>query len=90
MTEQLTIPDIAERLGLSVSAVRAHRQRGTLPAPDGLLGRTPFWWATTIAAWMASRRPRGRPADTWTPEHRAAHSRAMKASRRAPLEAAEG
>jgi hypothetical protein len=82
MTAQLTAGDIATRLGLSLSAVRAHRQRGTMPAPDGTLGNSPWWWETTIAAWAASRRPRGQQSSTWTPERRAAHSERMKASRR--------
>jgi len=37
-----------------------------LPEPDGRLGSTPWWWSTTIAAWLRSSpspgRDRRRPA----------------------------
>lgn len=58
--EQLTVPEVAARLGLAVATVRAYRAQKRLPAPDGRVGRTPWWWATTIDVWQANRPGRGR------------------------------
>lgn len=58
--EQLTVPEVAARLGLAVATVRAYRAQKRLPAPDGMVGRTPWWWATTIDVWQAARPGRGR------------------------------
>ncbi len=53
--EQWTTAEVAAHLGVSVGTVRAYSSRGQMPAPDGRLGRTPWWWAETIRAWAASR-----------------------------------
>ena len=60
MNEQLTIPEVATRLGLTVSTVQTYRRDGRLPDPDGYLGRTPWWRPETIDAWQAGRPGRGR------------------------------
>jgi len=46
----------AKASGLTRNTFRLYRSRGTAPKPDGHLGRTPFWWRTTIEDW----RPNGR------------------------------
>lgn len=49
--ERLTVRDVAAQLGKKEATVRAMVSRGKLPAPDGRLGRTPWWRPDTIAAW---------------------------------------
>lgn len=51
MSEHLTVPQIAERIGRSVATIRSARRRGTLPEPDGFTGRTPWWRPETVEAW---------------------------------------
>lgn len=70
--EQLTLGDVARRLGLSLSTVHNYRYQGRLPAPDGTLGNSPWWLPETIDAWQASRPGRGvgggRPRRNTPPE----------------------
>lgn len=54
-TRQWTTPDVAAYLGVGDSTVSAYRSRRQMPAPDGQVGRTPWWWEATIRAW----RPQG-------------------------------
>lgn len=49
--EQWTVAEVAAHLGISPSAVTSYTARGQMPAPDGRMGRTPWWWADTIRAW---------------------------------------
>ena len=58
--EQLTVSEVAARLGLAVSTVQTYRRDGRLPSPDGYLGRTPWWRPATIDVWQAARPGRGR------------------------------
>jgi len=51
MSDLLTVKQVAERLGLSMSTVTAYRARGRMPKPDKQYGRTPLWKEETIAAW---------------------------------------
>jgi predicted DNA-binding transcriptional regulator AlpA len=60
----LTIKGVAELAGLSPRTVSQHILRGTMPAPDGALGRTPWWYRSTVEEWLADRRRPGRPALT--------------------------
>lgn len=53
----LTTGDIAERLGVEESTVRAYHSRGQMPAPSGRLGRTPYWTGDAIDPWLAERGP---------------------------------
>lgn len=46
-----TTADVAEYLGIGESTVRAYAARGRMPAPDGRLGRTPWWRPATIREW---------------------------------------
>lgn len=50
---QLTVRDVAERVGRSVATIRSARQRGSMPDPDGFTGRTPWWSPETIDEWRA-------------------------------------
>jgi hypothetical protein len=58
----MTVPGVAEAAGISVSAVRSHLSKGTMPAADGRFGGTVWWRPETIAVWLMSRRRRGNPA----------------------------
>ena len=60
---QWTTADAAEYLGVTTDSLRRYRVRDeTFPAPDGMLGRTPWWRPATIKAWQAKRPGRtGRP-----------------------------
>jgi len=49
--EQWTVADVAAHLNVAPSTVRAYAARGQMPAPDGRLGRTPWWWPDTIKTW---------------------------------------
>jgi hypothetical protein len=62
----LSVTEVAQRLGLSVSTVRWHRTHRSMPDPDGQVGPTPFWTEATIDGWAARRPGRGRPAASWT------------------------
>jgi hypothetical protein len=59
---KLYLDDVAALTGLGVSTLRGYRARGaaTMPAPDGTdvdAGHArPWWWESTITAWMAGRR----------------------------------
>lgn len=52
--EQWTVPQVADHLGVSQSTVRAYLAREQMPAPDGRVGRTAWWWADTIREWRQS------------------------------------
>jgi len=59
--EVLTVAEVALAAGLAESTVRVHRKRGTMPPADGVIGGVPYWQATTVSAWLATRRRRGNP-----------------------------
>lgn len=73
-TTMLDQAAVAARLGVTPASVQryraADRSQYRFPDPDGYLGRTPWWWSTTIDTWAASRpgkgagagRPRRKPA----------------------------
>ena len=63
MSEQWTMVEVAAHLGVTYDSVRRYRVRdASFPAPDGKLGRTPWWRPDTIKAWQAARPGRiGRP-----------------------------
>ncbi len=67
MTDQLTTDQAAALAGISPASWREYRRRGTVPGPDGYVGRTPWWSSATIEGWIASRRTRGRPRAGETP-----------------------
>lgn len=50
---------VAKMLGIAVGSVARYRNRGDLPEPDLMLGRSPGWYRTTIEAWQQTRPGRG-------------------------------
>jgi len=52
----LTTEQAAELAGMKVGTFRRYRSRGTVPEPDGYLGRTPWWRTETIVKWTENRR----------------------------------
>jgi len=65
-SDQLTFEGVSAVVGLPVKTLRTYGARKTLPAPDGYLGRTPWWYRSTIEQWARERplrgqRGRGRP-----------------------------
>ena len=61
--EQLDTAAVAERLGISAASVRrymmADRAQYGFPPPDGHIGRSPWWWSTTIDKWGKQRPGKG-------------------------------
>lgn len=62
---QLTATEAAALAGMSVKNWDGYRSRGVprgnpVPDPDDYLGRTPWWWESTVRAWM-DRRPGSPP-----------------------------
>lgn len=49
--EQWTVAEVAAYLGVQPSTATAYLARQQMPAPDGRMGRTPWWYANTIRAW---------------------------------------
>ena len=56
---QWSVGEVAEYLGVQPSTVRAYVARGEMPAPDGHVGRSPWWTPETITQWHESRRGHG-------------------------------
>lgn len=57
---QLDIAAVAELAGVEPRSILRYRQRGAIPDADGFVGRSPWWWRTTIDAWLATRPSSGR------------------------------
>lgn len=51
MDEQWTIREVADHLEVAEGTVRGYLSRGQIPGEDGRLGRTPWWWRSTIEEW---------------------------------------
>jgi predicted DNA-binding transcriptional regulator AlpA len=60
-TDLLTIDDMARLAGVKRRSIDQYRTRGTIPEPDGYVGRTPWWSRDTAVRWIAERPGRGRP-----------------------------
>jgi len=58
----LDVSEVARMLDVDRTTVWTHLRRGSMPACDGVMGGRPWWWESTIQAWMKRRRRRGRPA----------------------------
>lgn len=56
---QWTYAEVAAHLRVSAATARKYASDGRLPAPDGRLGVTPWWWPATIRAWQKARPGRG-------------------------------
>lgn len=50
--EQWSTVDVANFLGVAPGTVRAYSSRGQMPQPDGKIGASPWWWASTIREWQ--------------------------------------
>jgi predicted DNA-binding transcriptional regulator AlpA len=59
--DQLTIEEVATLAGIQPGSVYRYRARGSMPEPDGFLGRTPWWRRATIEKWLQERPSVGRP-----------------------------
>jgi predicted DNA-binding transcriptional regulator AlpA len=51
----VTIADVAHRLGVTTSTVRAYMAREQMPAATGRIGRTPYWAPDDIEPWLTER-----------------------------------
>jgi hypothetical protein len=58
--ERLTVAEAAEVAGVRPSTWRSYVARGQAPAADGAFDRrTPWWWSTTVRAWVDASPGRG-------------------------------
>lgn len=57
----VTTSEFARVAGLRRETVASYVSKGRIPKPDGHLERTPYWYGATVKAWIADRRPPGRP-----------------------------
>lgn len=46
---------VAARCGFKAANIDTYQRRGSMPPPDGVLGRSPWWWSSTIERWIAER-----------------------------------
>ena len=53
--EQLSVEDVADRLAVQPSTIRAYLARQQMPQPDGRIGNTPWWWPQTIEQYIQTR-----------------------------------
>lgn len=65
--EQLDRKGVAALVGIAVTSVDKYKMRGRLPTPDGVLGRSPWWYTSTIEKWQRTRPRRGYSPDTHGP-----------------------
>jgi hypothetical protein len=70
---QLDRQAFAELAGVDPDSVTRGVRRGTYPQPDGILGGRPWWWESTVDAWVPPRS--GRPAGSGAQETHAAGPR---------------
>lgn len=56
MPSQLDRAAVAAKTGLDVKTIDTYwKYRGTFPAPDGFVGRSPWWHDRTVERWMRAR-----------------------------------
>lgn len=48
----LSTADVARRIGVAPSTIRAYVAREQMPKPSGRFGREPFWTVETIGPWV--------------------------------------
>ena len=48
---QWSVADVANYLGVKPRTITAYHARGQMPPADGRVGRSPWWWSTTIRQW---------------------------------------
>lgn len=61
--EQWGVSQVADTLGVQPRTVSGYLARKQMPAPDGYLGRSPWWTPATIDTWAASRAGQGARTD---------------------------
>lgn len=66
---QLDIDGVAAHLGVTRGTWLAQRANGSAPDPDGKLGRSPWWYASTIDAWRLQHPARAKGAGRPRSEH---------------------
>lgn len=71
-SDRLHIAGVAALAGVKRHTIDVHRKRGTMPEPDGMDGRRPWWHADTVYAWLRERPVRGQRRAGTTTEHAAA------------------
>jgi hypothetical protein len=42
--------------GITPDTLDTYKRDGRAPKPDGYLGRSPWWWESTISRWLRTRR----------------------------------
>lgn len=52
---QVSINEIAQRAGVQPVTIRGYVFSGRMPAADGYVGTTPFWWESTVEQYLAAR-----------------------------------
>ena len=65
----LGIADVAELAGTKEKTISAYLARHQMPAPDGRIGRTPYWKRKTIEAWLVTRASGSEPSRRSTSRH---------------------
>ncbi len=63
---RLTNREAAALAGIAPGTWRDYVARGYAPTPDGRLGVTPWWWESTVRAWLESRPGQGARTDLTT------------------------
>lgn len=51
----LDLHGVSDVTGLRVTTLQTYRRDDRLPAPDGRLGRTDWWYTSTILDWHRKR-----------------------------------
>jgi hypothetical protein len=69
--EQLDLRAFAARAGVAYNTLRGWRSSGRprgnpIPPPDGVIGRSPWWYGVTVAAWCERRTGKGYRSDRST------------------------
>jgi predicted DNA-binding transcriptional regulator AlpA len=61
---QLDRAAVAALLGVKPATITQMRAAGrNFPEPDGVIGKSPWWWESTITAWQKTRPGRGARTD---------------------------
>jgi predicted DNA-binding transcriptional regulator AlpA len=79
---QMDRQQFADYIGKPVGTIDTYRQRQRLPEPDGMLGRSPWWWRSSIDHWLKTRPRPGYNAATHAKEAPSATPKATPRRRR--------
>lgn len=56
MPTQLDRAAVAEKTGLAAKTIDTYwKNRDQFPAPDGYVGRSPWWFESTVDRWLRQR-----------------------------------